>query len=117
MHLPFLFADPVMPYDIIPLFKDILLIGCLKRIIVMNHIRNTIIISFVRYDSDVILKDHYVSALPLADLMDIYSEPDRVPLKISSFTIRMRSYPAFRITFSFHTIITFLPPPKHLIIS
>ena len=43
----YLFTYSIMPHNVIPFFKNIFLIRGLKRIIVMNHIRDSIVISFV----------------------------------------------------------------------
>ena len=72
-----LFANAVMPCNIIPFLKYIFLIRLLETTIVMDHISDTVIISLVRNNSDMVFKDHDITALPLADIINILCERHR----------------------------------------
>ena len=66
-----------MADNIVPFFQDIFLIGCLKRIIVMDHIGHAVVVPLIRNDPDMFLEDHDIASLPLADIMYIRSKGDR----------------------------------------
>lgn len=72
-----------MPGDIIPFFQYVLLIPCLQRIIVMNHIGDTVFISPVRDYPDMILKYNNIPALPFVYLRNICCKADRRVFKIN----------------------------------
>ena len=57
-----------MSDDILSALEDILFIGFLKRVVVMNHIWDTVRVSAVGYNPDMALKNDDVATLPLLRL-------------------------------------------------
>ena len=72
-----------MACNIISVLNDIFLIRLLETTIVMEHISDTVIISLVRNNSDMVFKDHDITALPLAEFL----LSETIPIWFSKITI------------------------------
>lgn len=73
--LPRSLGHPAMPYDVVPALEDVLLVGRLKRVVVVDHIRHAITVPPVRDDIGVIAEDDYVPTPSAADVMNVRREP------------------------------------------
>ena len=60
-----LFRNAVMTHDIGSFFQNVLLVGRLPWVIVVNDIGHSVFISTVRHDADMPFKNHNITALPL----------------------------------------------------
>ena len=68
-----LFRNAVMTHDIGSFFQNVLLVGRLPWVIVVNDIGHSIFISTVRHDADMSFKDHDIPALPFRALYAHYA--------------------------------------------
>ena len=59
-----LFRYSVMSDDVCSFFQNVLLVGSLPWVIVVNDIRHSVFISPVGHDADMSFKDHNIAALP-----------------------------------------------------
>ena len=59
-----LFRYSVMSDDVCSFFQNVLLVGSLPWVIVVNDIGHSVFISPVRHDADMSFKDHNITALP-----------------------------------------------------
>ena len=53
-----------MTHNVGALFQNVLLVGRLPWVIVMNDIGHSVFISSVRHDADMSFNDHNITALP-----------------------------------------------------
>ena len=53
-----------MPHEVGSFFQNILLVGRLPWVIVVNNIGHSVFISPVGHDADMSFKDHNIAALP-----------------------------------------------------
>ena len=65
-----------MRLQIVPFFQNVLLIGFLPRVVMMEYIGNSVCISPIRNDANMALENHNVSALPPLDLRKIRGQRD-----------------------------------------
>ena len=85
-------AHPVVPHYIRSYLQNILFIGILYRITVMNDIENSVFVSVIRNDAHMIMKDHNIPALPLFNFIHISSQGDAVWAKNTfRFFTRLKS--------------------------
>ena len=59
-----LFRYSVMSDDVCSFFQNVLLVGSLPWVIVVNDIGHSVFISPVGHDTDMSFKNHYIAALP-----------------------------------------------------
>ena len=59
-----LFRYAVMSDDVRSFFQNVLLVGSLPWVIVVNDIGHSVFISPIRHDADMSFKDHNITALP-----------------------------------------------------
>jgi hypothetical protein len=72
-----------MGNDICPLLQDILFITGLVRRIMMDHIGDSVRISSVGDDTDVILEYNNITALPALYLINICGQGNGRPVKVN----------------------------------
>ena len=71
-----LLTDSIMSYDIVSVFQNILFVGFLPGVGVVDDVTDAPVIVMVRHHPDVAFKDHNVPALPLIDVVDVGGEGD-----------------------------------------